>query len=143
MNNKKLIHTLEVKEEGGLSYTSFFTFVAVAILIGSVLGFGLTRINKKGSVSGEKNNSSAQSAGVVDKKTFKDSAEGILQEGGIDGEGNYHLERTGGKSQTAYLTSTTVDLSVYVGKKVKVWGQTFSGQKAGWLMDVGLVEVEK
>jgi hypothetical protein len=40
-----------------------------------------------------------------------------------------------------YLTSSTVDLSPFVGKKVRVWGQTFTGQKAGWLMDVGLVEV--
>jgi hypothetical protein len=24
---------------------------------------------------------------------------------------------------------------------VRVWGQTFSGEKAGWLMDVGLVEI--
>ena len=44
--------------------------------------------------------------------------------------------------KTLYLTSSTVDLSVYIGK-VKVWGQTFTGQKAGWLMDVGLVEIEK
>ena len=66
-----------------------------------------------------------------------------MREGGIEGEGNFHIERPGGKSQNAYLTSSTVDLSVYVGKKVKVWGQTFSGQTAGWLMDVGLVEIEK
>jgi hypothetical protein len=28
-----------------------------------------------------------------------------------------------------------------VGKKVRVYGQTFAGQKAGWLMDVGYIEV--
>ena len=76
------------------------------------------------------------------KKTFKDSIVGLLKEGGIEGEGNFHLERPGGVSQNVYLTSSTVDLSKYVGKKVKVWGQTFQGQKAGWLMDVGLVEIQ-
>jgi hypothetical protein len=25
--------------------------------------------------------------------------------------------------------------------EVKVWGETYKGQKAGWLMDVGKVEV--
>ena len=83
-----------------------------------------------------------KASGVLDKKTFKDSAEGIMREGGVDGEGNFHLERPGGASQNAYLTSSTVDLSKYIGKKVTVWGQTFQGQKAGWLMDVGLVEIK-
>lgn len=83
-----------------------------------------------------------KASGVMDKKTFKDSAEGIMREGGVEGEGNFHLERPGGVSQNAYLTSSTVDLSKYIGKKVTVWGQTFQGQKAGWLMDVGLVEIK-
>jgi len=80
-------------------------------------------------------------AGIVDKATFKDSSTGVLREGGIEGEGNFHLERPGGVSQNVYLTSSTVDLGKYIGKKVTVWGQTFQGQKAGWLMDVGLVEI--
>jgi hypothetical protein len=29
----------------------------------------------------------------------------------------------------------------YIGKKVKVWGQTFSSEQAGWLMDVGRLEL--
>ena len=143
MGNRNLIHTLETKVVDGVSYISFFTFVAVAVIIGSILGFGFSRFNKKTPNNGNEAKNTAQSAGIVDKKTFKDSAEGILREGGIDGEGNFHLERPGGVSQNAYLTSSTVDLSGYIGKKIKVWGQTFSGQKAGWLMDVGLVEIEK
>lgn len=143
MDNNKLLHTLETKEVDEISFASFFTFVAVAVVIGAVVGFGVSRFGKKTTNITDKTKSSAQSAGIVDKKTFKDSAEGILREGGIDGEGNFHLERSGGISQNAYLTSSTVDLSNYIGKKVKVWGQTFSGQKAGWLMDVGLVEIEK
>ncbi len=78
----------------------------------------------------------------VDESQFEaQSPEGILVEGGIDGEGTHHLERPGGPSQNVYLTSTVVDLQKYVGKKVKVWGNTISGIKAGWLMDVGKIEV--
>ncbi len=142
MENNNLIHTLETKEVEGMSYVTFFTFIALSVIIGIVLGFGFTRLNKK-TTNNSGTKTTAQTAGIVDKKTFKDSAEGILREGGIDGEGNFHLERPGGVSQNVYLTSTTVDLSNYIGKKVKVWGQTFQGEKAGWLMDVGSVEMIK
>jgi len=50
------------------------------------------------------------------------------------------LERTGGASQNVYLTSTVIDLQSFVGKNVQVWGDTLSGQKAGWLMDVGKIK---
>ena len=142
MENNNLIHTLEVKKVEDMSYVVFFTFITSAVIIGVILGFGFSRFNKK-TTNGNDNKATTQSAGIVDKKTFKDNVEGILREGGIDGEGNFHLERPGGVSQNAYLTSSTVDLSGYIGKKVKVWGQTFSGQKAGWLMDVGSVEIIK
>ena len=141
MENNNLIHSLETKEVEGMPYVTFFTLVAVAVIIGAVLSFSFSRFNKKTTNNSTK--TTAQSAGVVDKKTFKDSVEGILREGGIDGEGNFHLERPGGVSQNVYLTSTTVDLSNYLGKKVKVWGQTFQAEKAGWLMDVGSVEMQK
>lgn len=83
----------------------------------------------------------AKEAGLADEKTFKDSAEGVLEEGGINGEGTHHLVRPGGSSQNAYLTSTVIDLNSFVGKKVQVWGQTISARKAGWLMDVGKIKV--
>ncbi|HVZ67796.1 MAG TPA: hypothetical protein VG917_06085 [Patescibacteria group bacterium] len=86
--------------------------------------------------------SKGQIFGSTDEKTFKDSAEGMLKAGGIEGEGAYHLERPGGESQNVYLTSSVIDLSTFVGKKVKVWGQTNSSDKAGWLMDVGRLQVQ-
>jgi hypothetical protein len=79
--------------------------------------------------------------GITDKDTFKDSAEGELKKGGLDGEGSHHLERPGGESQYVYLTSSIVDLDKFVDRKVEVWGETFAGQKVGWLMDVGKVKV--
>lgn len=79
--------------------------------------------------------------GTDDTKTFKDTAEGVLKKGGINGEGQFHLVRPGGESQNVYLTSSLVDLSKFIDRKVKIWGQTQKAQKVGWLMDVGRLEV--
>lgn len=79
--------------------------------------------------------------GSDDTKTFKDTAEGVDAAGGINGEGQYHLVRPGGDSQNVYMTSSLVDLSLFVNRKIKVWGETQKAQSAGWLMDVGRVEV--
>lgn len=96
--------------------------------------------------AGTVTSSSSVQKGVVygsnDTATFKDTAEGVMTKGGIDGEGQFHLVRPGGDSQNVYMTSSLVDLSLFIGKKVKVWGQTQKAQTAGWLMDVGRVEVE-
>ena len=83
----------------------------------------------------------SQIYGSADEKVFRDVAEGLLEKGGLDGEGSHKLIRPGGESQTAYLTSSTLDLDQFVGRKVKVWGETYRAQKAGWFMDVGRVEV--
>lgn len=81
--------------------------------------------------------------GSGDSETFTDFAEGYLEAGGIDGEGSHKLLRAGGPSQTVYMTSSVTDLDKLVGMDVKIWGETFKGQKAGWLMDVGKIEVVK
>lgn len=79
--------------------------------------------------------------GSADEKTFRDQTEGILQAGGIDGEGSHHIERGDNKSQWVYVTSSVVDLDLLVGHRVSVWGETNQGKKAGWLMDVGRLKV--
>ncbi|HAV15367.1 MAG TPA: hypothetical protein DCX25_03490 [Candidatus Pacebacteria bacterium] len=79
--------------------------------------------------------------GSKDDSTFKDSAEGVLLVGGVNGEGSYHVVREGGESQNVYLTSSVVDLGLFVNHKVTVRGETFKAQKAGWLMDVGQVKI--
>ncbi len=136
----QLIHQIE-KESIGIPIKRFLILLFVVIVAGGLVGFTISKMtpNKKTVEQGASVKNENQE-GIADKKTFKDSAEGVLKEGGIDGEGNFHLERPGGISQNVYLTSTTVDLSQYIGKKIRVHGETFSGQKAGWLMDVGLVE---
>lgn len=80
--------------------------------------------------------------GVKDASTYKDTTTGLLKEndGKLVKEGSHILVR-GDVSQNAYLTSSVIDLSKYVGKKVQVWGETYKGQQAGWLMDVGRIKV--
>lgn len=117
------------------------------IILGTITGFGISKTqsllsSKSLNTTSEKTKKDhPKAAGVKDKETFKDSATGILKEDGFEGEGSHHLERPGGTSQNVYITSSTVDLDEYIDHKVTVWGQTFAAEKAGWLMDVGLVEV--
>lgn len=122
-------------------------FVVVVLLglgSGYVLSTRLSINGKTANIGGNLNSSSISKGTTVgsnDTNTFKDTAQGILKQGGIDGEGAFHLERPGGSSQNVYLTSSTVDMTKFVDKKIKVWGQTQKAQHAGWLMDVGRVEV--
>ena len=143
------IHEMDNKQSSGtVPLPLFFISIAIVALIGVIVGFSTSKLIKKPNNTADttnagKNVNTDTSSGISDKKTFKDTSEGILKEGGIEGEGNFHLERPGGKSQNVYLTSSTVDLSLYLNKKVRVQGETFNAQKAGWLMDVGLVEILK
>ncbi len=127
---------------------NLFIILVAAAILGGITGYVFS--SKKGAAGGSTPNSvsvdsSKTSKGAVvgsnDTKTFKDIATGTLKNGGINGEGQFHLVRAGGDSQNVYLTSSSVDLSKFVGKKIKVWGQTQTAQYAGWLMDAGRVEV--
>ena len=144
MNTSGYMHSMNAQKKPALFPLPVVVLIcAITIILGGVGGFMM--VKKSPMAANSEKGAAIQtttSAGVIDKSTFKEGPVGILREGGIEGEGNFHLERPGGESQTAYLTSSTVDLSKYIGKKVKVWGQTLNAQKAGWFMDVGLVEVQ-
>jgi hypothetical protein len=120
----------------------YFGLLIAAIVLAGI-GAGYLLSGKKFSTpkSITSTESGGKEAGIADTATFKDTATGTLEEGGVAGEGTHHLVRTGGASQTVYLTSTVIDLESFVGKNVQVWGQTISARKAGWLMDVGKVKV--
>lgn len=141
MENLKNLNSNQSPE--GIGVKKFILIFVIVILVGGAVGFVLSNFGKNitGGATSGKTIKTEKSAGILDKKTFKDKAEGILKEGGIDGEGNFHLERPGGVSQNVYLTSSTVDLALFIGKKVRTWGVTFKAEKAGWLMDVGYIEL--
>ncbi|MBW7955627.1 hypothetical protein H3C66_02735 [Patescibacteria group bacterium] len=135
------------------SNNKMFLILSVLVLLGgTATGVGLSKLNaKEQSNAGESGVPLQQVAtgavregdvfGSPEEKDFKDSAEGYLELGGLDGEGSHKLLREGGPSQNVYLTSSSTDLDKFDGMKVQVWGETFKGQKAGWLMDVGRVKV--
>ncbi len=126
-----------------------FIFLLGIVLLGVGTGYllaqGITHKASPAVMSSSPTSKTAITKGSVygstDLATFKDTASGVLQTGGINGEGQFHLVRSGGDSQNVYLTSAVLDLSQFVGRKITVHGQTQKAQYAGWLMDVGQVEV--
>ncbi len=147
-NKSAVMHKFNDKNSNKSTILKFIIALIVVIILGTGSGYLLAQLNpnliqEKASPSPQ--NESAIEKGITygsnDTSTFKDQTEGTLKEGGIEGEGQYHLERPGGESQNVYLTSSLVDMSLFIDRKIKVWGQTQAAQKAGWLMDVGRVEV--
>lgn len=126
--------------------TALYAVVALLVVLAGV-GTGWLLAGRPGKVGGSSTGivpgakEGQKEAGLSDEATFRDSAEGMLEEGGIDGEGTHRLVREGGSSQNVYLTSTVIDLQSFVGKEVTVWGETIAAQRAGWLMDVGKIKV--
>lgn len=123
-------------------------FVLVVVVAGLVTGNFLARGKAGVSLPGTKEEAKAEPGKPpppnLDTQTFRDKATGVIQNNDAQdlyAQGTHKLIREGGPSQTAYLVSSVVDLSLYVGKKVEVWGETFSSTQVGWLMDVGRVNV--
>ncbi len=118
---------------------------AILVIIGGLtVGYLISSKKVSSGSSPTKSSSvinSSTEAGAKDTSNFKDTATGTLQSGGIKGEGSYHLDRPGGATQTVYLTSTIIDMSPFLGKKVQVWGQTQASKYAPWFMDVGKIKV--
>lgn len=144
---EQIVRQLDNKK-GKKQMPKIFILIGLMIVLGFGSGFLITKttatqITDQSEIKNSKDIEEGTTLGSNDTKTFKDTAEGLLKAGGIEGEGQYHLERPGGESQYVYLTSSTVDLSLVEGKEVKVWGQTQAAQHAGWLMDVGRVEVKE
>lgn len=144
----------QVNQKDGMKKVSMKVIVVaslVAIMSGSATGWGSYSLTSSSTTSEPTGSTIEQVAGdtinngdifgTTDTQTFSDTAQGYLQAGGLDGEGSHSLIRPGGVSQTVYLTSSVTDLDKLTGMEIKVWGETYRGQKAGWLMDVGKVEV--
>jgi len=123
--------------------------IVAIILAGVVSGYflanrGVARLAKITELTGgTKMVQGPKEVGIEDETLFPDSAQGRIEvnDSEVITEGSHKLIRPGGESQTAYLTSSVLDLNQFLGKCVQIWGETFQGQKAGWLMDVGRVKI--
>lgn len=135
----RLRNSLSPKKEKIIPALVIFVLVAAGIFTGLVF----SSRNKSSQVKAveEENLSPEQKQSFA--QTFRDEAEGIVEKNeDLEkyAQGTHKLIRPGGEDQTAYLTSSVLDLDAYVGKKVKVFGETFGSSQVGWLMDVGKVE---
>lgn len=145
-NNTLLLHKIDQVDTNSFFSRKVVIFLVIISFLGIGSGYFLAKnVKTLGPINTSKLGISSSPKGTVvgsnDLKTFKDTTEGVLEKGGIDGEGQFHLRRPGGESQNVYLTSSVVDLSKFISRKIKVWGETQKAQKAGWLMDAGRVEV--
>lgn len=157
------LQKVEVKTEEGMlkkipGFDKKFDFKGTAvpaliiitiILAGAVSGYflanrGVVKSEKETELTGGgKIIQGPTEVGIKDETVFRDTAQGRVEvnDSKVVTEGSHKLLRSGGESQTAYLTSSVLDLNQFLGKCVQIWGETFKGQKAGWLMDVGRVKV--
>lgn len=131
-----------------LNLSKFLPIIIIVIVVASGIFTGLVLSSR--SKSGQITKAAIEEEELTGEQkqsfnqTFRDEAEGTIESNDkLDkyAQGTHKLIRPGGESQTAYLTSTVLDLDEYVGKKVKVYGETFGSSQVGWLMDVGKVEV--
>lgn len=126
-------------------------YILLAVL---VVGLGVFTGSKIPKVFTKKGTVEIEKGGVIPKEEIKkgeefgvkdpgkaDIAIGVVEKGGIDGEGTHKLLREGGPSQNIYMTSSVLDLDSFVGLKIQIWGETNKAQKAGWLMDVIKVKI--
>src|SRR3989344_8996193 len=135
-----------VPARAGIS--KFIPIIIIIVVVAAGIFSGLV-------FSSRNKNAKSQARAAVDEEqltgeqkqsfaqTFRDEAEGTIEKNDFKeyAQGTHKLIRPGGESQTAYLTSSVLDLDQYVGKKVKVYGETFGSSQVGWFMDVGKVEV--
>lgn len=142
------VHNLQLMPK--LTSTTIALVMGGAVLAGLITGGGVFALTRTQTASTGQNQPIAQvptsSVKVGDvfgssSDAFSDNVTGYLEIGGLRGEGSHRLLRPGGDSQTVYLTSSITDLDQFAGMEVKIWGETFAGQQAGWLMDVGRIEV--
>ena len=123
-------------------------FLIIIVVIGSGILSGIIFSSKsKAANSTTIQSANEQNLTPEQKQSFqvvtRDQAEGVLEKNDkfeVTAQGQWKLIRPGGETQTAYLTSSFVDLDQYVGKKVKVYGETLGSDKVGWLMDIAKIE---
>jgi hypothetical protein len=138
--------------------TPFFSLpiILIVVFLGIATGFWISRISpqnekistnlnqNKSSILGKIEDSSQIEIGKSygqTSKSFKDAATGVIEKGSINGEGTHILNREGGASQRASLTSSALDLDLFIGKKVEIKGETNASTKTSWLIDVGSIKV--
>lgn len=154
ITEEPLVRQMEGTQEGKKKPILMILLAVLVIFLGAGSGYLLvmtvgtpkssrTRTTLPGGKSKVKK---GETFGVDNPEVYRDQATGVLKQNdkSFTDEGSHVLIRDeNNPSQNAYLTSTVLDLNLFVDREVEVWGETFAAQKAGWLMDVGKVKVLK
>lgn len=143
-----------IPPEPKINYPVLIIIIASGLAIGFWLsrfaprgsGSSLTSSNGNGQIIPAENVRSKEDIKVGKlygdlNKNFSDKAIGVIEKGSINGEGTHILNREGGVAQRASLTSSVLDLDLFVGRKVEVQGETNASNKTAWLMDVGIIKI--
>lgn len=149
--DKPIITNKSVKSSNTLMFS------IIMVILALVSGFGLSQLLPQkftGVTSSDSQNATLSTDSISSpndlivgklygnsEKTFKDTATGTIEKGSINGEGTHILNRDGGATQRASLTSSAVDLDLFVGKWVEVKGETNSSTKTAWLLDVSTIKI--
>lgn len=147
--NQPVLRSFSNPNQSGAAKKAHVPLIAIAlavVLAGAATGWAIAKVESPSSSSEQaavnQGELAGDEAGIGDESKFeKETPEGVLVEGGLDGEGTHHLDRGAGPDKMVYLTSSVINLDNWVGKKVRVWGNTMTAQKAPWLMDVGKIKV--
>lgn len=146
-NPTTILRKVPTQHFGKLNKGLPLVLIVIIVAAGILTGIVMSSRGKNSAIASQKSSLEEESLSGEQKQsfnqTFRDSAEGTIQKNDdLDkyAQGTHRLVRPGGDDQTAYLTSSVLDLDQYVGKKVKVYGETFGSSQVGWLMDVGKVE---
>jgi len=149
----------QAKENHQTTSTNFKLYYILVAFLAIFTGFWLSRFfpsqsNEQAMLSSSSKNKPVSAGHIIKSedlkvgviygdsaKTFTDSAVGTIIEGSINGVGTHILEREGGKSQRVSLISSTLDLDLFIGKKVDVKGETNASNKTSWLLDVGSIKI--
>ena len=147
-DEEKIVKQLTPSNKKGFLEVILPALIILMIILAGV-GTGYFLVNRGGvslpgvsSGGGGSLTGGPKEAGLKDADSFPDKAQGKIEvnQDKEMPEGSHMLIRPGGESQTAYLTSSLVDLNEFKGKCVEVWGETFAAQKAGWFMDIGFIQ---
>lgn len=147
-----LVRQMEDYQSKGGKPFIFLLGAMLIILLGSGTGYLLSskfssseqRKTQSSWPSDKKEVKKGEIYGLDNLEVYRDKAVGVVKvnDKSFTDEGSHVLIRDeNNPSQNAYLTSTVLDLNLFIERKVEVRGETFAAQKAGWLMDVGRVEV--
>lgn len=139
------VTTLPAKPLHSTSLNRIFLISLVfSVILGLGVGYNLATSNSQNISTASKTNGEKPKSAQQDIKTFRDFAQGVIEKKEEPTkklyeytEGTHILKRAG--AHPVALTSSVLDLSVYEGKNVKVYGETQKAIKEGWLMDVGKV----